>query len=110
MTTTTYLIAWIIYLLAAVGLNAIFWKLSHHWKQGLKLMTRISLAVISFTPYFSDPQQYKFAPAFLIVFFELIFGDKKIAANAVAPLLILLLLSIGISLIIQFVRHRPNRA
>jgi len=104
MTTTTYIIAWVIYLSAAAVISIISWKLSESLRQDLKAIFRVSFLVMLFTPYFSDPQQYKFAPASLILFFELIFGDKNIALHAAIPLAILLLTGIACSLIIQLMQ------
>jgi len=108
MTTTTYIIAWAIYLSAAAVISAIFWKLSEPWRQDIKAIFRVSFLTMLFTPYFSDPQQYKFAPASLILFFELIFGDKNIALHAATPLAILLLIGIACSLIIQLMQQKKQ--
>ncbi len=108
MTTTSYLIAWSIYLLAAASLVAVFLKLSQQWHPKLRAMSRVIVAVLLFTPYFSDPQQYKLAPAFLISFFELIFGDPQIALGAATPLILLLLIGIASSLVYCLIQQRKQ--
>lgn len=95
MTTTSYLIAWCIYLAAAWGVCAIVWKLSAGWNNILLThLARYLLVVLVLTPYFSDPAQNKLAPALLIILFEGVFGDTTIAGKALVPLLLLMVAAI----------------
>lgn len=90
MTNTSYLIAWLIYLAAAAGICIIWWKLSNNWKPVfVTQLSRYLLVVFLLTPYFSDPTQNKLAPAWLVVMFELVFGDKAVAGKAAMPLVLL---------------------
>lgn len=95
MTTTSYLIAWCIYLAATWGICRIGWKLSAGWNNALIVnLTRYLVVVLLLTPYFSDPTQNKLAPALLIILFEGVFGDTTIAAKAFVPLLLLMIAAI----------------
>jgi hypothetical protein len=93
MTTSSYIIAWLIYLLAASGTSFMAWHLSRHWQTTTQYAIRTSLLVMLFTPYFSNPEQDKFAPAILVSLFELVFGEHQMGLKAASPLLMLLAVS-----------------
>jgi hypothetical protein len=108
MTTSSYFIAWIIYLLAASGVCLIAWKLSAHWRITLSYVSRAALLVLLFTPYFSDPAQNKLAPAILITLFEFVFGDSQMALESGTPLALLLAISMLLSLIYALSRRHAK--
>jgi len=105
MTSSSYIIAWIIYLLAASGISFIVWNLSRQWRIELKYISRISLLVLLFTPYFSDPEQNRLAPAILISLFELVFGDKQMGLESATPLVLIWAVSAAIALLYILTRR-----
>lgn len=91
MTIQSYHIAWIVYLLSATGLTLIFWQLAKlYLPVPLRKVLLISLIVILYTPYFSEPTQDWLAPAILVALFETVFGDYHIGLKAAVPLVTLL--------------------
>jgi len=108
MTTSSYLIAWAIYLLAASGICFIAWQLSSHWRTDVKYVSRISLVVLLFTPYFSDPEQNKLAPAILITLFELIFGDAHAGLKSGTPLILLLIAGVVLAYLYSLTQRKTK--
>ena len=98
MTTNSYAIAWIIYLLAAGGISLIFWHMTRRWPSLVRQLLSAILVVLLFTPYYSDLEQNKFAPAILVSLFEFIFGNSEMGLKAATPLFLLLPISIGLLL------------
>lgn len=108
MTTSSYFIAWIIYLLAVSGIGVVAWNLSRTWRLELKLISRTALLVLLLTPYFSDPAQNKLAPAILICLFEFVFGDIEVALKAGMPLTVLLVLSSALALVYALAHRKAK--
>lgn len=106
MTSNSYTIAWIIYLLAAGSLILAVWHTTRRWPSLLRQLLSAVLLVLLVTPYYSDLEQNKFAPAILISLFEFAFGDSAMGFKAATPLFLLLPLSIGLLL---FYAHRRQK-
>ena len=108
MTTNSYTIAWIIYLLAAASINFTVWHMTRRWPGLLRQLLSIVLLVLLFTPYYSDLEQNRFAPAILISLFECTLGDTVIGLKAATPLFVLLPISIGLLLFYTYQRRQTK--
>lgn len=109
MTTNSYMIAWIIYLLAASVISLTAWHMTRRWPTVVRHLLCVVLLTLLFTPYYSDPQQHKFAPAILICLFELVFGDSALGLKAALPLLALLATSVTLMLLYTFFRRSKKQ-
>jgi hypothetical protein len=71
-TTTDYIMAWSIYLLSAVAVMVVFWRLSAGAWTWLRDALRVILAVVLITPASVDGTQEHLAPAVFVVVYELL--------------------------------------
>lgn len=85
----TYMIAWLVYLLAAIGVYFVAVKLSKYWvKTETKNYFRLFAAVVLFTPATHVVEGYKsIAPAFIVMFGELLTYGVKASLKGLVPLL-----------------------
>ena len=108
MTTNSYITAWLIYLFAAGVISFAAWRMTRLWPVVAQYLLRVVLLTLLFTPYYSDPQQHKFAPAILVCLFELVFGDSATGLKAGVPLLVLLIVSI-VAVLFHVLSRRPKK-
>lgn len=87
--TTSFLIAWVLYGLSAVLLLAAVWWAGRRWlsAQVAQVLIAVSVAVLC-TPWFVDDSYQAMAPAFIAVLFELLAHDRMAALKALVPLLL----------------------
>lgn len=107
MTDSSYYFAWLIYIIACTGVCFTGWQLI---KSKIRLSWQsiiIPLLIILLTPYFSDPNQSRLAPAILTILFEGVFGDKAIALKAIFAIATLLVPG---GIIIYVLRAKRNMA
>jgi len=71
-TTTDYIMAWSIYLLSAVAVMVVFWRLTAGAWDWLRDALRVILAVVMITPASVDGTQEHLAPAVFVVVYELL--------------------------------------
>lgn len=91
LTTTAYLIAWGIYLLAACGLLAALFRLTRGWRPvAFRVVLRAVAVVWLLMPAVVEPNAARetLAPAFMVLVFELT-GGYASAARVLEPMLIL---------------------
>ena len=89
----TYQWSWVAYLLAAVGMYYVVVKFTKYWRNlDVKNYTRMVSAVILFTPatHLIDGTN-ALAPAFIVMFGELLTNGVKAMFQGLIPLLIALL-------------------
>lgn len=107
MTDNSYYLAWLIYIAACTGLCFMGWRLVRPWVSLSFYSVMTPLLILLLTPYFSDPNQSRLAPAILTILFEGMFGDTKIALKALAAIAVLLIPG---TLIAFMLRARRNIA
>lgn len=98
----TFQEVWVVYLAAAIGLYFVVSKLSKYWvSEERKGYFRMVSAVVLFTPATHSIYGTKaLAPAFIVMFGELLTNGPKAAMAGLIPLLIALLVG-AIALAIQ---------
>ncbi len=86
--STSYLIAWVVYLLGSVGLMVVVWRLTQGVRLNpLKFFLRLSTAIVLLFPYVSDPTQDYLAPGVIIILLEGVFEGLEAMGRAGEPLL-----------------------
>jgi hypothetical protein len=105
MTQTSYLLAWLIYILTCIGLCLTAWQLVKTRIRWPGYVLGLPLLVLLLTPYFSDAHQSRLAPAILTILFESAFGDMAIALKAMMAVGVLLIPSILVALLIYARRN-----
>jgi len=95
-----YLTAWLCYLLAALGLCWVAWRISSQWTwHTLKKLMRMLLVVVLFTPVNISDSGTWFVPAYLVGGYEWILGNLEQAQPALLNLGIALAVGVGILLL-----------
>ena len=113
----SYLIAWGIYLLMAA---ALMWLFNRYFAdllgQGLwRLLARVLLAIVLFTPGFVDEDVVYVVPAWIGVFFNLLSHDKAGLIKSLLPLLLACAVVFGLLGLRELLRrktavHTPGTA
>ncbi len=86
--TQSYLIAWGIYLLSALGLIIVFWRMTHSIpSKDITKILRLMVVVLLFTPVDIGLEHKWFAPAYMVGAYEWIIGNTQLALNAGVHLL-----------------------
>lgn len=90
----TYQYAWVVYLLASLGMYYVVVKFSKYWKsEDRKHYFRMICAVILFTPASHGVNGISaIAPAYIVMFGELLQNGVKAAMSGLVPLLFAMLL------------------
>ena len=103
-----YIVAWAVYLVAALGLLGLYWRyfegfLPRVWG----LILRVFMITILFTPWVvQGANGYQPAPAFIAVLFNVLAHSRDDALRALVPIAGLSLLIIGVLLF----RFKPDEA
>ncbi len=84
-----YFIAWAAYLLAALGIFGIFWRLtSRYLLKELAYILRALLAAVLFTPWYVSPEVDILAPAFMISLLDAITIEAQASIRAMVPVVL----------------------
>lgn len=92
MTTQAYLLAWMLYLLAAGGLLVVAWRISRRWRPDALRIAALALAAAwLLTPALVEPgvPRETLAPAWIVLAFEWWDGGYAQAQRVLYPLLVL---------------------
>lgn len=88
MTTTSYLIAWLFYLLGCGAGCAVFWRMTRPLPWSLvKHYSRLSVVIILLVPFSIEPGSGYYAPALMIACLEGLFEEALPFSRAGLPLL-----------------------
>lgn len=83
MEISSYLTAWGIYLLSAIGLVLVFWRMTRNLKlRRTRRLLRSAVAVILFTPINIVAGSIWLAPAYLVGSYDWILGQTEKALEA----------------------------
>lgn len=79
----SYLMAWGVYLLSAIGLIIVFWRMTRPipYKDVAKVL-RLVVIVLLLTPVDIGPEAKWFAPAYLVGGYEWVIGNSHLAIKA----------------------------
>jgi hypothetical protein len=104
----TYQYAWIVYLLASVGMYYVVVKLCKYWKnEDQKNYFKMSCAVILFTPAGHAVDGISvIAPAYIVTLGELLQNGPNAAMSGLMPLLLALLLGAVLLAIQAFIKSK----
>lgn len=104
--TAEYLSNWGLYLLSAVGLMVVWWRLTGYLRiPVLRNMLRLSAAVALVLPYPVPEQEAFLAPAIMMTFLEGLFFEDYGFAHAGIPLLLAVVLANVLYLIVDLLLH-----
>ncbi|MCP5161824.1 MAG: hypothetical protein H7A00_09180 [Hahellaceae bacterium] len=94
-----YLTAWLAYLVAALILCFVGWKISARWSwRRVKMFLRMLMIVVLFTPINISSNGAWFAPAYLVGGYEWLLGNTELSTQAFFNLTVAL--AVGISLLL----------
>lgn len=104
-----YIYAWLIYLLAALGLTCVFWRMTRGMKLRRSRRTLRSIfAVVLFTPINIGQGALWLAPAFLVGAYDWVLGDylrAQIAGIYIAAAFMFLILLILLESVMRRLLH-----
>ncbi len=99
---------WIVYLVSAVGLTVMWWKLTGKMADGfIRRVMRLLVAVVLFVPAQSVADKPDLAPAFIVAVFSTLIGDSAAAQAGLVPLMIgasLMFAVVAITSFVQFIK------
>ncbi len=109
LTHSEYIIAWLIYLVAGIGCCAFWWKvtgfLNHRgWRD---LLRGLALVVI-FTPWYAGDTPEFYAPAIVVLMFDLLLEGAKSGMKGGVALLVALFVMLLVITIRQYLRIKPR--
>jgi hypothetical protein len=101
-----YVIAWLVYLLAAVGIVIVFWRMTGNitWRRTRRSLRAVVAAVL-FTPINIEHDEMWLAPAYLVGFYDWILGHHEKALEAGAFMLYAFALMIVVILLESVLRR-----
>jgi hypothetical protein len=103
-----YLIAWLIYLLAGVGCCLVWWRVTRGMNQkSLRDLLRGLAMVLIFTPWYAGETEEFFAPAIVVLLFDVLLAGAKNGLKGGVVLLSMLFLVLLFLTVKQFQRKRP---
>ena len=71
-----YIVVWSLYLLAGFGMAYIWWRITRPMRLiGLRALLRGTLVVLICTPWYAGESTTHYAPAILVLVFDLFFVD-----------------------------------
>ena len=79
---TDHLIAWLLYLVASLGIVFLFWRMTRGLHRVFKRILRVLAVSILFTPHVMLSGGSWLAPAYLVAGYELAKGNLELAGTA----------------------------
>jgi hypothetical protein len=104
-----YLVAWSIYILAGLGCNVVWWKITSFIdNRGWRDLSRGMVIVMIFTPWFADESRSVYAPALIVLVMDMLLeGAKGGLHGGLALLISLFVMLLALTLGLVFRRRRP---
>lgn len=107
MTESSYLIAWLVYLLAASGCLIIGWRMTKNIRWfGLQLFWRALFTALLLSPVYLNPEQNWLVPAYLVGSYDWILGKPERAQEAVEVIGFVFLFTFGVGIVDRIIRSR----
>ncbi len=104
-----YLLAWSLYLVAALGCLLVWFRATRWMWRGLREPLRLIVAVLLFTPTIVEPEKELFAPAVAITAMDMLLDVGNNAWRAVADLAVYGLIALVLYLLLVLVRWPLER-
>ena len=83
MESASYVIAWLLYLIGAVGVTVVFWRMTRNIKlRRTRRSIRAFVAVILYTPINIGHSDFWLAPAYLVGAYDWVLGEVERAQLA----------------------------
>ena len=100
METSDYIIAWLIYLLAASAMSWLSWKIAKKifWID-LAYVMQVSFMAIIFTPWYVETNSNMLAPAIIIFVMDIVTIETVAGIRALVPMAMAMILSSFITII-----------
>jgi len=103
---SSYLIAWSVYLIAAVGLICVFWRMTRNLKlRRTRRSLRALVAVVIFTPINIGVNSHWLAPAYLVGAYDWVLGRSEKAIEAGFYISAAYVLMIGVIMLESVIRR-----
>lgn len=104
-----YLLAWSVYLVAALGCLLVWFRFTGWMWRALREPLRLIVAVLLFTPTIVDPAKEQFAPAIAITAMDILLDVGNNAWRAVADLAFYGVIAFALYLLLVLVRWPIER-
>ena len=102
----SYVLAWCVYLVSAIGLVCVFWRMTRAMKlRRTRRSLRALVAVILFTPINVGTHSYWLVPAYLVGVYDALLGHTEMALQAALYMAWAYLLMIGVILLESVMRR-----
>ena len=104
-----YVIAWLVYLVAGIGCCAFWWKVTsylHH--RGWRDLLRGLSVVVIFTPWYAGDTPEFFAPAILVLLFDVLLEGTKSGLKGGVALLVATFTMLVVMTVRQYLRQKPR--
>lgn len=101
-----YLIAWVLYLLSALGLVIVFWRMTRRltWRRTRRSL-RAMTAVVLFTPMNIIEDEFWLAPAYLVGLYDIALGNFDKALEVGSYMLAAFVLMVAVILLESVLRR-----
>lgn len=110
MSAESYLLGWLIYVVAAIGFLALGWYLSRCWPLWLRHPVRALVAAVLLMPWPVSPGAGHWAPAWIVTLFDGFMQPDAAAVRAGGPLLAITMLMVAAASVEQWWRRRQRGA
>lgn len=106
MENSGYILAWLVYLISALGLVIVFWRMTRSlsWRRVRRGLRAMAVAVL-FTPINASDDGLWLAPAYLVGLYDWVQGYTDKAAEAGAFMLYAFVLMVGVILLESVMRR-----
>lgn len=110
MSGQSYLIGWLIYLVAALSFLGLSWYLSRGFHPLARWPLRALLAALLLFPWRAGPEHPELAPAWLVTAFDSLFREQISVWRAGGPLVVVVVLAVcaGLAEYWRSTRGRDN--
>lgn len=110
METLDYTFGWIVYLMVAVIIAVMIWRvLKKYLWRGLAYLLQGFLVAVLFTPWYVLPDEEILAPAFIIFLMDTITVDVATGIRALIPIIMAMLLAIIMAVILSIIHRMSHR-
>jgi hypothetical protein len=104
-----YIIAWLIYAVAGIGCCAFWWKITSFLNhRGWRDLLRGLAVVIIFTPWYAGESPEFYAPAIVVLMFDLLLEGAKSGMKGGVALLVATFVMLLVITVRQYLRNKPK--
>lgn len=107
-----YMLMWLLYLLGAMGLLIVVWRLTRSWPKWLGMSVRFVGACVLLVPALVDSERQLYAPALIVGPFEWLSKSPEAAEPAISALILWAGVALAVVVLTQlaayFLRRKPR--